>query len=316
MGRLAEMWKSAAAGPATPLPTPGALLTLDVASQPASLPEPTEDDDVPFIEVGGPKPVMRNLETAPTRPAAAPKQSPIRKPNSDVPADPAPAAPAVTPAEKALSVRFDSLANGGDGSLGIAADIIAFHNPNHAISQQYRSLAAEIARQLPGDNPRAVLIVAAERGAGATAVAINLGVTLAKQDERRIAILDADGENPELAARLGISPSPGLSDVLLRRQPATWSLRETAQSRLFALPAERGAPTTDAALVSVIEQIRARCDWLIVDAGVWRPRLAVVAAACDAAYLVHAEGDAAVRSLIPAILAATGRLRGCIVTKR
>ena len=316
MGRLAEMWKSAAAGPATPLPTPGAPLSLDVASQPPVLPDPTEDDDVPFIEVGGPKPIMRNLETVPSRPAGAPIHSETRKPKRGAPAEPATTATTTTPAEKAMSVRFDSLGAGDGTSLGIAADIIAFHNPNHAISQQYRSLAAEIARQLPGDNPRAVLIVAAERGAGATAVAINLGVTLAKQDDRRIALLDADGENPELASRLGISPSPGLGDVVQRRQPATWSLRETAQSRLFALPSERGSPTPDAALVSVIEQIRARCDWVIVDAGVWRPRLAVIAAACDAAYLVHAEGDAAVRNLVPAILAATGRLRGCIVTKR
>src|SRR5262245_8076679 len=63
MGRMADIWKSAERGPATPLPVPGALLTFDAA------PAPEMTDDVPFIEVGGPKPVMRHLE--PSAPNAA-----------------------------------------------------------------------------------------------------------------------------------------------------------------------------------------------------------------------------------------------------
>src|SRR5438105_6344377 len=83
MGRIADIWKSTDRGPATPLPTPGALLTLDPA--PVVHPELTEDDDIPFIEVGGPRPIMKHLE-----PIAPKKEipSPFLEPRRATPSGP------------------------------------------------------------------------------------------------------------------------------------------------------------------------------------------------------------------------------------
>lgn len=300
MGRMADIWKTVEGGPITPLPTPGALLTLDAVSPPTAIFEPAEDDDVPFIEVGGPRPVMRHLEPL------APKSEPAI----------VPPAPPTIPADTIMSVRFGAVHAAGSLPAGFGSEIIAFHQPDHNVSIQYRSLVAEMAAQLPGTKPRAVLVTASAAGVGATTVVLNLSVTLARQDGVRVTVVDADIERPELAARLRISTTPGMRDVIARGNPPAWSVQETGQPQLFALPAHRDDAPAGQALAPIIEQLRSRNDWVIIDAGVWHPQLVPLAAACDAIYLVHADTDPASADAIQAIVTATGRLRGCFITRR
>lgn len=319
MGRMADMWKTADRGPATPLPTPGALLDSLPPLMGQGIvhesPEPAEildDDDVPFIEVGGPKPLMKHLE-----PVISPERA-IRSPEFPKPiAAPIPPAPVRNAApDSVMTVRFGAVKAGQRSADSFGPEIVAFHQPDHAVSIQYRSLSAEIAAQLPGSKPRAILLTATRDAVGASTVILNLGVTLAQHNEQRVTLLDANAERPELAAKLGLAASPGLGDVIARHNPPAWSVRETIQPRLFALTAERSDAAAIPALASVIEQLRSRNDWVIVDAGCWAPRLSPLGEACDAIYLVHGDSDSTAQEMISAILKATGRLRGCIITRK
>ena len=206
-----------------------------------------------------------------------------------------------------MSVRFGAVHAADTLPAGFGSEIIAFHQPDHSVSIQYRSLVAEIAAQLPGTKPRAVLIAASAAGVGATTVVLNLSVTLARQDGVRVTVVDADTERPELASRLRISTTPGMRDVIARGNPPAWSVQETGQPQLFALPAHRDDALASQSLAPIIEQLRSRNDWVIIDAGVWHHRLVPLAAACDAIYLVHADADAAAPDAIQAIVTATGR---------
>ena len=180
---------------------------------------------------------------------------------------------------------------------------------------QYRSLAAELSAQLPGARPRALLFMAAEGGAGATTVVLNLGITLAQQEETRAVVADAHFARPAVAARFGLPAALGLRDVLVRHTPLAWCLHETLQPSLWALPAgQPDAPPAEAA-GPALEQLRARADWVLIDAGPWDAGLAALAEACDAVYLVRRDGAAHER-LTATVLDATGRLRGCVVTQR
>src|SRR5262245_15505891 len=129
MGRMADIWKSAERGPATPLPVPGALLSLDAAPAP----EMTDDDDVPFIEVGGPNLLMRHLDPI------APNTTAV-KPVSDSPkaaqqqARTAPRAVDQGP-NRALSptnmtVRFEAVRGSLIAGRGFGPELIAFHQPD------------------------------------------------------------------------------------------------------------------------------------------------------------------------------------------
>lgn len=322
MGRMADLWKTADRGPATPLPTPGALLTLDAAAAEVAVPEPIDDDDVPFIEVGGPRPIMHHLEPPTPISERGIRSSECQSPSSAIDANTDRKArdSALRTSNSALdsvmTVRFGAVHADQRAAATLGPEIVAFHRPDHTVSMQYRSLIAEIAAQLPGTKPRAILVAATQESVGASTIVLNLGVTLARHNEQRVTLIDANAERPELAAKLGMSASPGLRDVVVRGTPPAWSVRETIQPRLFALTSERGDAPMIPALSSAIEQLRSRNDWVIVDAGCWHIRLMPLAESCDATYLVHADPDATAQDMIAAILNATGRLRGCIITRR
>jgi Mrp family chromosome partitioning ATPase len=204
---------------------------------------------------------------------------------------------------------------------GFGPDLVAYHDPDHAVSGQYRSLVAEITAQLPGAQPRALAVTAAAPQAGASTVVLNLALTLARQDENRVVVVDAHPERPALAAKLGLSAKPGLREVLARHTPLAWSLQETAQANLLGLAAGQPAtPWAEDELAGVLKLLRGRADWVLVDAGPWdgSATAAAVAEACDAVFLVmrHATAETPDAARIQtAILEATGRLRGCIVTQ-
>jgi Mrp family chromosome partitioning ATPase len=199
--------------------------------------------------------------------------------------------------------------------------LIASHQPDHPVSVQYRSLAAELVSQLPGGGPRVLLFTAAAAGAGTTTVLLNLAITLARQDATRVTVVDANFAAPALAARLGLPAGPGLSDALARRTPLTWCLQETPQPNLLALPVGKLAvPRGGANLGSLLEPLRSRNDWVLVDAAPWGdgPEPAELADGCDAIYLVLRQNDLgapAAAALQDAILEQTGRLRGCVLTQ-
>jgi Mrp family chromosome partitioning ATPase len=266
------------------------------------------ESTIPFIEVGDVyAPAIRLV-----RPADEGAPPPIVV---------MPPTPAVSPTEGLLTVRFQPVRAGQLSGRGFGPELVAYHDPEHEVSGQYRSLVAEITAQLPGAQPRALAVTAAAPQAGASTVVLNLALTLARQDENRVVVVDAHPDRPALAAKLGLSAKPGLREVLARHTPLAWSLQETAQANLLALAAgEPATPWAGDELPGVLKLLRGRADWVLVDAGPWDgSATAAVAEACDAVFLVmrHATADTPDATRVQAaILEATGRLRGCIVTQR
>jgi Mrp family chromosome partitioning ATPase len=267
-----------------------------------------EDPTIPFIEVGGPSEPGIRLLVPPAEPASPPRAA-VRPPE-----------PEALPPEL-FTVRFQPVHAGRRPGRGFGPELVAYHQPDHPVSVQYRSLAAEILTQLPGSPPRAVAFTAPAPQAGTSTVLLNLAVTLTRQEAARVVVVDAHAGRPALADRLGLPVGPGLREVLARQSPLAWSLHDTAQPNLAALTAGRPGPAWDAAeLPGVIELLRGRADWVLVDGGMWDPAAPVSwAEACDAVYLVvrqESVNSPDVVALQETILEATGRLRGCVITQR
>jgi Mrp family chromosome partitioning ATPase len=207
----------------------------------------------------------------------------------------------------------------GLGGRGPAADIVAFHEPEHAVSVQYRSLAAEIVRQLPGTAPRVLLFAGSADGVGASTVLLNLAVTFAKQG-MTVTVVDAHMSRPALGDRLGLPPAPGLREVLAGQMPPAWCLQESLLANLCLLPAGLiGQPPNEANVASIVESLRERNDCVLIDAGPWTDGglAANLAGGSDAVYLVMRQESAAESTALQeAILQQTGRLRGCVLTAR
>ncbi len=286
MGRMLDTLKRAD-WPSVEPPSPPAVL--------AAGGEETPVEEMPFIEVGGSGP---RVEASPsvwiTNPGRVPAEPPaVAKPALQTPT---PRTVMLTP-RPPLSVALQSTLPAALPRPRLAAEIIAFHEPEHAVSRQYRDLLAAILAEVGGDG-RALLFTALTPGAGASTAVLNLAVCAAADPRRQVIVVDANLQRPVLAKRLGLAAGPGLQEVLSGTAALEQVIQTTAQERLHALAA--GAGTGRQTLLSgaasdwVLRWLRERYDLVLLDGAPWQQGgpLADLAAGADAVYLVLAEGQA------------------------
>jgi len=216
----------------------------------------------------------------------------------------------------------------GGGSL--APELLAFHRPEHAVSQQYCRLLEPLLALAPNGRTQVLLFSAARPGCGTTTVLLNVAITAARHAHRRVVVVDGNLRHPALAERLGLAEVGGFREVLSGGLTLEQALRETDQINLFALTAGKTptghGPASGIRLVSetvrsLLRQLRHRFDLVLVDGPRWNGQQDVIllGSACDAVYLVVAEEEAEssqVDDLYQTIPEQGGRLAGCIVAGR
>lgn len=315
MGRILEALMHGARKPssgtrAEPLPVAPAVPTP---------PEIPESDDIPFVEVGGPGTITNGPPPEPrTFTPAVPNPG---KPTVLSPPETASVAPAVMfqPADRA-SVPL------APAGRRFAAPLIAFHQPDHPVSEQYRALLAGLKRQLRTEGSQVAGLMAPVSGVGATTVLLNLAITQARLDTERVVVVDANLRRPAVAECLGLPAAPGLREVVGRCVPLRRALQATGQLNCWALtagePLSSGSrwPCADA-LRATLDQLREQFDWVLVDVPSWDggAELLALAAACDGIFLVLRPADLdspevrAIGRLLPPL---GSGLSGFILTER
>ncbi len=295
-------------------------------SGPPPAPAPVVDDllsdlgdgDVPFIEVGP----ARSVEGS----AAVLSSQPRLRIAPQPPADAGPileAFPTAT-ASPGVSVSLRPVP-GGLALLPpeqrIAPEIIAFHQPQHAATAEYRQLAAALLREPAAGPSRVLLCTGLGLGAGTSSAVLNLGVCLAGVQELRVVVVDADESHPTLAEALGLRERPGLAEVLAGTESVGQALQDTGITRLTALTAgraerDRTAFAAAEACRPVLRLLRERFDVVLIDGGT---DAGGIGNACDAVYLVTPQSQAdgpTTTERVRALLRRGVPLRGCIVTGR
>lgn len=102
--------------------------------------------------------------------------------------------------------------------------------------EAYRALAIDVAATLRRTDQRSVLVTGAHRGAGASTLATQLAITLARSG-RLVLLVSADIRDPSVERQLGTGEAPGLVDVLERRVKPADAVQRTAVPRLYVMPA-------------------------------------------------------------------------------
>jgi tyrosine-protein kinase Etk/Wzc len=204
----------------------------------------------------------------------------------------------------------------------VATEIIAFHDPHHAVSNQYHDLFTALAAALPVGRAQALLFTSNVTEAATTDVLLNVAVTAARLGRRRVAVLDANLSAPAVARKLGLAGDSGLCQVLAGTASVDEALQKSEQENLFALTAgaevvERGLRLVAETVRSVVRQLRQRFDLVFVDGPKWDGRANSLQAAitCDATYLVLPEKMAdtpQVDELFQMLPDKGVRLAGCI----
>jgi Mrp family chromosome partitioning ATPase len=320
MGRILEALKQAEgnrgrpSGEAEAVAAPGqSQLHVAAASQ-------AETEDIPFIEVGGPRMERGNPPAAPPGRATAQDTSPTPT-----------VLPAVGVADTGpVPVAFQPIAveiPGWAGAVGQPApELVAFHHPEHPVSEQYRTMLAGLLAQLPAGRPQVLMATAARPELSSTDVLLNLAISLARQGKTRVVVVDANLRRPAVARRLGLPAAPGLQEVLAGTVSLQRAVQETEQPNLRALTG--GEATIHGhrhlagdALRWILRQLRQRFHWVLVDAPCWdgRPEVVALGSACDALYLMLSQAETQTpeaAALIQMIAEQGSPLRGCILVQR
>ena len=262
----------------------------------------TPEEEIPFVEVGGPR-------------EAAPPAAPAAPPSSSSP--------------RLMTVAFRPLPAdhaAGHGLCAFAPELVAYHQPHHSISGQYRVLVDGLQAALPPDQARVLLFTASAAGVGTTTVLLNAAITLARQAEHRVVVVDAHLRRPATAGRLGLADRPGLRDVLAGRLKLEDSLRPSGLANLSILSAgdpDAASPVRLAGetMRGLLRRLREQFEVVLVDGPRWdgRPEVVALGCACDAVCLCLPEAEQhsqETADLLQVIAEQGATLCGCVLTSR
>jgi Mrp family chromosome partitioning ATPase len=287
-----------------------------------------EPEEVPYIEVGSGKKVEGSSQVMAVK---QPHQALLQPPHHQPPHPPtekilAAAQKTLVLADaKPLGVVFEPWPALVVPSRGIAPEVITFHQPHHAISQQYAALLGKILEGQTGAGTKTILLCGSKPSMGTTTALLNLAVVAAVQDKRRLVLVDAHLMRPTLAQRLGLSVGTGLQEVLVGHAALEPAVVKTplAGMYLIAARAEENATVgrlNAEALAWVLGWLKERFDLVLID-GPGTDEVAeitVLAPLCDGIYLVVPQGDIALphRAMAQNIGRHGGRLKGLIHTEK
>jgi Mrp family chromosome partitioning ATPase len=309
MARILEAYRQPV--PSVP-PSPVAVAAAAEATiTPSSaLSEPATSEAMPFIEVGGPSLEGSDDVLAgraePSSPPPAPATDPAKL-------DPqAPTDVAFEPvSELTLAATHERF----------SAELVAFHQPEHRLSQEYDVLLDSILQQTPAGTSAVFLFHGVTDSGETTTAVLNLALTLARRDQR-VAVVDANLHAPAVDKRLGMGSAPGLMEVCGGEIALGRALRESGQANLCVLTAGDAAPALPVrSLPAILGQLRRRVDYIFVDAPAWRggPEQLNLAKECEALFLVVPRDryrTAQVKELLQGMSRQGVPLRGCVLTQK
>ncbi len=104
------------------------------------------------------------------------------------------------------------------------------------VQEAYKSLRTNVMFALPGKECKCIGVTSPTSGEGKSTTAVNLAISLA-QIGKRVLLIDCDLRLPTVAVKLGIRPTPGLSDFLIGEVRIDEAIRNVEKYGIHVLPA-------------------------------------------------------------------------------
>ena len=252
-------------------------------------------EEVPYVEVGGPG---KKVELSPGLMKHPPQAAP-QAPHLTVPPVAATSKPkAVNLTEaKPMKAAFASWPVPAPTPLGISTEIIAYHHPDHAASNEYAALLDTMRGGLKAGAAHVLLLIGLKPHVGTSTVLLNLAISAAMKHQLRVMLVDGNGPRAALAPRLGHSTSAGLLEVIDGTLALEQAIVKTAIASLHLLPAgassKKQTPLTSEAMTWLTAWLRERYDLIFIDGPAIEnvSEIAPHVPHADGIYLVLPQGD-------------------------
>lgn len=148
--------------------------------------------------------------------------------------------------------------------------IFPFEDEESLAAEQYRIIRTKILHH--PRSPRILAVSSASSGDGKTVSSINIAASLALKQDLQILLIDTDLRRRSVAEVLGISSSPGLSEVLCGAASLDSALVQTEQFPNLSILTAGDVQASPAELLDsdqlpiLMQQVRQRFDYIIMDA--------------------------------------------------
>lgn len=157
-------------------------------------------------------------------------------------------------------------------------EVIAHKDPKSPISEVFRTLRTNIQFMNANKKMKTILVTSTFPGEGKSWVTSNLAVTFA-QAGKKVVLIDADMRKGRQYAIFGVSPTPGLSNLLSRVTENENEdkaniigeyIQETEVENLYVISSGNIPPNPSELLVStqmitLLDELKKLCDIIIID---------------------------------------------------
>lgn len=129
---------------------------------------------------------------------------------------------------------------------------IVAHDGSEGHSQHFDMLRTQVLQRLEAASQSVFAITSPRSGCGKTVTAINLAMSIARQIEQGVLLVDLDLRKPQVARYLGIQPTAGIDDVIAGRCSPSEAMLvpDLCGHRLTVLAAPASVPNPTERIVS------------------------------------------------------------------
>jgi capsular exopolysaccharide synthesis family protein len=192
--------------------------------------------------------------------------------------------------------------------------------------QDYEKLKIMLTLEAARSELKTVMLASALAGEGVSTVVLGLAATMAEGAAQGVLVIDLNSANPDLADRLGLSPTVGLGELLAKDTAPADAIVESPIPRLFLLgqgkvSSDFSQPGSLALFEELLRSLRSQFDYVILDGGALRsaPDSLLVSGKVDGVVLVvQAErtGSDVVRDASDQLRMAGANLLGAVLNRR
>src|SRR5688572_8270099 len=119
----------------------------------------------------------------------------------------------------------------------LARNLIVSGVGTDTVNSAYKVLRTHVLQRMRANGWNVLAITSAGPGEGKTLTALNLAITMAREVNHTVLLVELDLRQPTLHTLLGYEPGPGITDYLLRGTPLSEVMINPGIDRLVLLPA-------------------------------------------------------------------------------